>query len=743
MTPRGGACLYNPETEHPMRRDPVEGQPSSNDGLLRFNLAMQRSRAFVYLFALGFGTMAIRVGVLEGSLLLGYAVIGVGVASAILLYMAYRAGLDRRLGWNIFWLGMLVDVAAVTMGVYYTGGVRSPWYLFYLAISASAAFAAGAVAAWVISSLNAAAYLGLLLGTGLVRPLDTDFYYALYQIGFLYFCSAFFLMGIGNLREKRLEVRRLREEDRAKVHELTRLTEELDMKSKELVEANQKIREADRLKSQFLASMSHELRTPMNAIIGFSEILAERLEGQIEPKHHGFIRHILSSGKHLLGIINDVLDLSKIEAGRMEVFPERFQVGQVVSEVVNVMRGNAARSGLEIAIDVPSQLPPIETDLPKFRQILFNLLSNAVKFSPEGGAVTLRARLESDAGTDDAEIAISVIDQGPGIPKEHREAIFQEFRQLESPARPDIAGTGLGLALVKRFCELLGGSVAVDSELGAGSTFTFRLPLSYSGPEPVTGTAGDTARHGDSALPRVLVVEDDDVAWESLSRHLASGSYLPIRARHGDEALRFARQFRPVAITLDLVLPGLDGWDVLKRLKADEATADIPVVVVSMLDNRELGLALGAHDYFVKPVDRKRLVQRIRQVTGQASSRAPKRLLVIDDDPAFRDLLAEELARFDYTVLLAESGEKGIAMARADAPDVIVLDLVLPGTTGFEVAEELRKTENTAHIPILVMTSMDLSREDRARLQSKIAAIVPKGRSPATRLLTAIHQLER
>jgi len=718
-------------------------QREGADGLLRFNLAMQRSRAFVYIFSLFFGTIAIRVGVLSGSLLRGYSIVAAGVASAIAFYYIYKAGLDRRLKWQLYWIWLLIDTAAVTMGVHMSDGVRSPWYLFYLAISACAAFTAGAGVAWIVSSFNALAYLGLLLGTGRVHLFDTDFYLALYQIGFLYFCSAFFFRGIGNLREKRLEIRQLRDEDRRRVAELTRLTEELDLKSKELVTANQKIREADRLKSQFLANMSHELRTPMNAIIGFSEILSERLEGRIEPKQHGFIRHILSSGQHLLSIINDILDLSKIEAGRMEIFPETFQIPQVAAEVANVMKGNAAKGGVEIVIDLPEDLPAITTDLPKFRQILFNLISNAIKFSPPGSHVRLHGGLDGDPSPETAEIAISVTDEGPGIEKEHQSLIFQEFRQVESPSRIDGSGTGLGLALVKRFCELLGGAVSLESRPGEGSTFTFRLPVRYLGPEPVTDASSDAMTDDDSSRSRVLVVEDDDVAFESLSRHLASASYVSVRARHGDEALRLAKQVRPVAITLDLVLPGLDGWDVLKKLKGDPETADVPVVIISMVDNRELGLALGAHDYFVKPVDRKRLVERIRQVTGEAADRSTRRLLVIDDDDAYRDLLANELQQFGFSVSLAGSGAEGLEIARREIPDVVVLDLVMPEMSGFEVAEELKRDETTTSIPILVMTSKDLNRDDRAQLQSKIEALIPKGRLPASRLITAIQQLKR
>jgi CheY-like chemotaxis protein len=483
----------------------------------------------------------------------------------------------------------------------------------------------------------------------------------------------------------------------------------------------------------------------MNAIIGFSEILVERLGGRIEPKYEGFIHHILASGQHLLGIINDVLDLSKVEAGKMEVFPEQFSLRAAADGVCNVMRAQAGKNEIAIVLDVPEELPPIETDLAKFKQILYNLLSNAVKFSPPKATVTVRIRLDEQSGAAGADIVnVAVVDTGIGIAPENHEAVFQEFRQLDSGSRREFGGTGLGLALVKRFCELLGGTIAMESELGRGSTFTFSLPLRYGGPEPVDEHPVD-APYVPSDLPgdRVLVIEDDAVAYGSLARHLESAGYVPVRARHGDEALKLAKLVKPVAITLDLVLPGVDGWEVLKRLKADEVTREIPVVVISMIDNRELGFALGAHDYFVKPVDRRRLVDRIRQVSGQAKKRGKQRLLLIDDDSAFREMLEEELRELGYEVRWASSGEEGLEAIRANIPDVVVLDLVMPGMSGFEVAERLKQDPATAEVPILVMTSKELSRSDQASLQSKIAALVPKGRSSGSRLITAIHQLGR
>jgi len=726
-------------------RPAVPAASSEATGGLRFHVAVQRSRAIIYAATYPIGVGAILTGVMQANIWSGTALIACGVASAILFELLYRSGRGTIFGIELSIIGLFIDTGLVSWGVYISGGWASPWYLFFLANSAGAAFVGGRKAALLTATANAAGYLTAVILSGSARPFDKGFVTALFYVGFLYFASFFFLRGVANLRDKRRQISQLREEDRKRVEELTRLTEELNGKSRELIEANRKIREADRLKSQFLANMSHELRTPMNAIIGFSEILVERLAGRVEPKYESFMQHILASGQHLLGIINDVLDLSKVEAGRMEVFPEQFSIPEAAEGVCSVMRAQAGKSEIEIVLDVPEAIPPIETDLAKFKQILYNLVSNAVKFSPSNARVTVRIRVDEPKRPDGGDVvSVAVIDQGIGIAPENHDAVFQEFRQLDSGSRKEFAGTGLGLALVRRFCELLGGAITVDSDVGRGATFTFTLPLRYGGPEPVDEHPADAPYvPSDAPGDRVLVIEDDSVAYTSLARHLESAGYIAVRARHGDEALKLAKLVKPVAITLDLVLPGVDGWEVLKRLKADEVTRDIPVVVISMIDNRELGFALGAHDYFVKPVDRRRLVDRIRQVTSPVKKRGRTRLLVIDDDSTFREMLEEELRELGYDIRWASTGEEGLEAIRTDVPDVVVLDLVMPGMSGFEVAERLKQDPATEGIPILVMTSKDLSRSDHAALQSKITALVPKGRSSGSRLITAIQQLGR
>jgi signal transduction histidine kinase/DNA-binding response OmpR family regulator len=512
-----------------------------------------------------------------------------------------------------------------------------------------------------------------------------------------------------------------------------RILRELQIKNRQAEEANQ-------AKSTFLANMSHELRTPMNAIIGFSEILVERLEDQILPRYVGFLRSILGSGQLLLSIINDILDLSKVEAGKMEIFPEIFGVRGGIDSVCQVMKGLSARKNISFEVDVASDVGDIETDHAKFKQILYNLLSNAVKFSRTGSVVTIRAWRVPSGEPGPASMALSVIDRGIGIAPEHLQLIFDEFRQVDGTSSRQYGGTGLGLSLVKKFVELQRGKIEVESTPGEGSCFTFTLPLRFQGatiPSPIVNRDGSVIPPGD----RVLVIEDDDDAYESLSGYLQAAGYVSIRARSGEDALRLARTMAPVAITLDLVLPGMGGFDVLRRLKADEVTSSIPVIVISMIDNRDLGVAFGADDYFVKPVDWPRLMRRLAEITASAAKQRA-RLLLIDDDVSIHDMLEQELTHAGYELEKAFSGAEGLVLAESSKPDVIILDLMMPGMSGFEVAELLKQHEQTAAIPIVVLTAKELTEADRQRLQAGTSTLVMKGSAAGARLIRAIRSLD-
>jgi len=691
---------------------------SEVSGVLRFDLAIQRNHIFVYTLALLTGLAGRLLGVFEMRVGAALLLAALATIASTTLYFLYKRGIDRRLLTPV-WIAS--DIFFVTAGVYASGGLMSPVYVWYAATASAAAFAAGKQWAFYATLLNTVAYIGVLMYMGQATWTNGVMLVALTRMIFLFGASYFFLIGVSNLQEKHLLIRQLELEESRKVAELTRLTQEL-------AEANRRTQEADRLKSQFLANMSHELRTPMNSIIGFSEILVERLDGKIDAKHVGFLRHIHSSGQHLLGIINDILDLSKIEAGKMEIYAEFFSIAPVIDSVCQMMRG-MTKSSPKFVVDADEDLPQIETDLAKFKQVLFNLLSNAVKFSPPDKPITIRARL------DDSAITVAVTDEGIGIDPTNHALIFEEFRQVDGTARREFGGTGLGLALVKKFIELQGGRVSVQSRLGAGSTFSFTLP--------VRSRAAVITRTPEAAqLPRaerVLVVEDDPNAYELIASAISSAGYLPIRAHHGDEAMRLAKESRPIAVTLDLVLPGVDGWEVLKRLKAEDATRDLPVVIISMIENRDLGMALGADDYFVKPVDRERLLARLREITrGDAAS---KHLLIIDDDPAVHALLDEDLSGLGFEIARAFNGAEGLQKAEERLPDVVILDLMMPGMTGFEVAGALKENVRTANVPIVVLTSKEITNEERDHLSTKVATLVPKGNSAREQLVREIRRV--
>jgi len=716
--------------------DPIPMRPlspeSARESVLRFDLNVQRRHLLVHTAGLVTAAIGAVLGVFPLRLGIALPSWAGACTASVVFYWLFKRGADRRI-LNPLWL--TVDIVFVTLGIWATGGIGSPWFIWYLTTAAAAAFVGGRVTVIVVGIANTLCYLAVLYAMGDVRSVNENFLLAITRMLFLFGASYFFLVGVSVLQEKRLRIRFLEAEEKRQVAELTRLTAELRQRNDDAAAANVRIQEADRLKSQFLANMSHELRTPMNSIIGFSEILIDRLQGKIDAKQFNFLKHILASGQHLLSIINDILDLSKIEAGKMEIFPEKFDVRPVIESVCTVMRGMARDRVPTFAFEIPDEVPPIETDLAKFKQVLFNLLSNAVKFSPPDVPIVVGARHVGDH-TEDGTITVSVRDNGIGIdPKDH-EVIFQEFRQVDGTAKREFGGTGLGLALVKKFVELQGGYVTVDSSPGRGSTFSFTLP--------VRSRAAVVSRMPDFVLAaheseRVLVVEDDAHAYDLISAALGSAGFLALRARHGEEALRMARESRPIAVTLDLVLPGLDGWEVLKNLKSDATTCDIPVVIISMVENRELGLALGADDYFVKPVDRTRFLDRIRHLTHNDRPS----LLLIDDDAAVHALLDEELGSLGYEIRSAFTGESGVEAAKEHHPDVILLDLMMPGMSGFEVADVLKESPETANIPIVVLTSKEISADDRAELQSKVTSFVRKGSSARDQLVREIRRLQR
>jgi signal transduction histidine kinase/CheY-like chemotaxis protein len=504
--------------------------------------------------------------------------------------------------------------------------------------------------------------------------------------------------------------------------ELGTLAANLNRMTAELGRLYHQLEAANRHKSEFLASMSHELRTPLNAIIGFSEVLLERLFGDLNEKQEEYLRDILDSGRHLLSLINDILDLSKVEAGHMELERGRFSLPEVLENGLTMVRERASRHGITLDLKVDAALDVIEADERKVKQVVFNLLSNAVKFTPDGGRVGITAGLEG------GEVRITVWDTGIGIAPEDQARIFEEFQQVGGRDRQEQEGTGLGLALARRFVELHGGSLSVESAVGQGSRFTFILPVCIT---PSVEVLSEMAKPTEAAMegdrPVVLVVEDDSQAAELLRLYLEGTGYRVEVARDGEEGFAKACQLHPALITLDLLLPKIDGWDLLVHLKGDATTREIPVVIVSIEEERGKGFALGAADYLVKPISREELVSALQRVGLKRRPREAVTILAIDDDPMALELVDAILSQEGFQIIKAYGGEEGVAAARRETPALIILDLLMPELDGFAVVERLRADPATATIPIVILTSKHLTPDEKARLNGEIACLARKG----------------
>jgi len=702
----------------------------------RFDLAVQQNRARAFALATLVALAFKAVGLVEATWLQIFGIGGTATLMALAAMPFVRRGDHRRLrGWfDPLWIGL--DIVFISATVSLTGGATSPWFPWYLAVIGAAVFVAGQLGGVLTFLASTAGYLLALRAAGDLAGPGEPMLTAVGLMVSLYAAAFFFLRGVTWLQQKRLEVGAMRDESGRKVEELTRLTGVLEERTVEIGEANLRLREADRLKSQLLANVSHELRTPLNSIIGFSEILQTRLAGVLDERQARFLGYINSAGEQLLGIINDILDLSKIEAGQTDLMLERVPLRAAVDGVCTLLRSTAERRAVRLRVEA-EEPPLIEADPARLKQVIYHLLANAIKFSYADSEVTVRISREG------AEVsplrrpsaAIAFVDRGIGIDPRDRSIIFEAFRQVDGSASREFGGAGLGLALVRRFVELHGGTVRVESALGQGSTFTVYLPLARR----------DEGEHaGEEHMPepgedRVLVVEDDPGVYEVIARNLGQGGWVPVRARSGDDALKLARRIRPAAVTLDLVIPGIDGLAVLRRLRADRETSHIPVIIISVLDNRELGLTLGADDYFVKPVDREALLQRLAELVPREVG---GRVLVIDDDPSLHELVAAGLPE-RYRLLHAHNGRDGIDLARAETPDLVLLDLMMDGMDGFEVAALLKGDERTRRLPIVVITSKAMEREDRERLHGKIEALVHKADWNPTRLEAVLRDVVR
>jgi signal transduction histidine kinase/CheY-like chemotaxis protein len=478
---------------------------------------------------------------------------------------------------------------------------------------------------------------------------------------------------------------------------------------------------ASRHKSEFLASMSHELRTPLNAIIGFSEVLLERMFGELNERQDEYLRDIWSSGKHLLELLNDVLDLSKIEAGQMVLSRSEFVVRKSLEYCLSLVRERALKQRILLSLEVDPGVGVLDADRLRFRQVVLNLLSNAVKFTPDGGRVDVRASIQGQ------DVVVTVADTGVGVAAEDRQRIFDSFQQGARPAEAE--GTGLGLTLSKRIVELHGGRIWVESEVGRGSTFGFALPGGSEEPvltpvPPAEMDWGLATEPTTGSGPTVVVVEDDRKSFDLLRAHLEAAGVRVVGARDGEEGLDTVRRLSPVGVILDILLPGIDGWEVLAQLKADPRTAPIPVIVVSMLDERGHGFALGAAEYLVKPVGKEQLLAAVYRAAAMPERKHT--VVAIDDDPLAIELVRASLEPEGWTVLGAPTGQEGLALIRERQPSAVLLDLLMPGMDGFAVVEALRADPDTKSVPVVILTSRSMTRQEKERLQGRITYVARK-----------------
>ena len=512
------------------------------------------------------------------------------------------------------------------------------------------------------------------------------------------------------------ERKRAEEEKRKFMDRLAASNQELELRNRE-------VERVTKLKSKFLASMSHELRTPLNAIVGFSDLLAEGTPGDLNDKQKRFVNHIKQGSAHLLQLINDILDLSKIEAGQLDLRCEDFQIKTALPEVLSTIRPLAVAKNIQIEQKMESD-QHVYADRVRFKQILYNLLSNAVKFTPKAG------RIDIDCHGDGNSVCISVTDTGVGIRAEDQAVIFEEFRQVEGPAGTTQEGTGLGLAITKRLVEQQGGRMSLESELGKGSRFTFTLPAGSRGAETplVNEPPSPSIVIGEGrGKPLILVVDDEVTARELLASYLCP-EYRIAMAESGEEAVKQARHLRPDAITLDVMMPGGNGFETLAALKKAPETANIPIIIVSIVDQKQVGFALGAVDYLVKPVRKPVLLETIRKYVLPQSDENDA-ILLVDDDPRALELLEETLRSAGYETESVRSGTRALEVLSSKLVSAVVLDLLMPGMDGFEVIRHVRQEATLRELPIFVMTAKSLTKAELAVLTRETQALFHKNGS--------------
>ncbi len=506
----------------------------------------------------------------------------------------------------------------------------------------------------------------------------------------------------------------------------------------ELIQTRDRALEGSRAKSTFLANMSHELRTPLNAIIGYSELIEEEAEDDGNAHYVPDLQKIQAAAKHLLSLINDILDFSKIEAGKMELYLETIDLAKMMEEIKATIQPMIDKNNNALVIHKPDQPGTMYADLTRIRQIMFNLLSNASKFTHDG---TITLTLERRQTVHGERVRLIVQDTGIGMTNEQMNKLFQEFSQADASTTRKFGGTGLGLAISRRFCQMMGGDITVTSELNLGSIFTVDIPATVSTIQELeTRPELPPIASGSGRYGTVMVIDDDATVREILQRYLEKASFRVVPVSSGKEALAKAKDLQPDVITLDVMMPGMDGWAVLTALKADAATAHIPVVMLTMHQDKDMGYALGATDYLTKPIEREKLVAVLKKFERPDGGK-PGKILVVEDDEHTRTVICRMLLKEGWHVNYAENGKQGLESFIKYQQDIILLDLMMPVMDGFQFLAELRKLENGQQPAVLVVTAMDLSQREREQLNGQVWQILQKGAYSRDQLLGEVSQM--
>ena len=495
-------------------------------------------------------------------------------------------------------------------------------------------------------------------------------------------------------------------------------------------ETAEKLQEVDKLKNQFMANMSHELRTPLNSIIGFSRVILKGIDGPLTEMQTTDLTAIYESGKNLLDLINDILDISKIDSGKMDIIFEPTDLHEIVQNVMTTIAGQLKDRSVELIADLPEDLPIVLADGRRIRQVLTNIVGNATKFTEEG-------HIKIVATYDDYQVVVNVEDTGFGIPADRKHAVFEKFEQVDSSSTRRYGGTGLGLPLSREFVRLHGGDIDFESVVGEGSRFFFSLPI-----------GGPTARRPDEVVEEeqtgtytILAVDDDEGVITLFQRYLEKRGYKVAGMTTGEGVVETAKRLKPYAITLDVIMPGKDGWQIIQELKSDPETRDIPIIVCSILSDADKGLSMGIADYLMKPVTEQDLLDALIHL-GHPDDNG--HILVVDDNPDDRKLLHRILANAGYQVHEAEGGAEAIQSIHVDPPNLIVLDLMMPDIDGFAVLENLKMNRITRDIPVVVVTAKELGEQEREHLQQRAEALLQKGLFDQNQLLSdVVSALER